>query len=291
MLHRHRQNIASNWKWTCHCHGLIHRNSLYRWEYCSSYWILAESPSTPSYVPTNWIWTSHFDISFCVFLIRAETFWTASLAIFFSIPVAIIWPSDVDWVGVTSAIMGRTIPDPHPWQQDHSLFQPVRLPLYRAYNPSCAQDIGEQAVVQRNGLCSLLSDMCGGCERCIFPMCDIPGDTDKTSKIPEFEGKMTFSSGTTACFADNSSTALLSKCGIFPSLTTSGQRTWQAFACFGCVLYGIAHIYLISITLDTGAKRWVHTLIASRFPAATIMKSHGTGSVLTMAPLNVRIVL
>ncbi len=42
---------------------------------------------------------------------RAETFWTASLAISPSRPVAMILPSFLLWAGVTSATMGRTMPE------------------------------------------------------------------------------------------------------------------------------------------------------------------------------------
>ncbi len=73
---------------------------------------LAESPSTPSYVPTNWICISLRERSFpVIFLNTAETFCTASCAISCNLPVAITRPSSLDCAGVTSAIIGSMTPE------------------------------------------------------------------------------------------------------------------------------------------------------------------------------------
>ena len=44
------------------------------------------------------------------FLINALTFWTDSLAISPSLPVAMIFPPSFDWAGAASAAIGETIP-------------------------------------------------------------------------------------------------------------------------------------------------------------------------------------
>ena len=57
------------------------------------------------------MWISWFEISVPVFfLISALTFWTASLAISPSLPVAIIFPSSLLWAGAASAAIGNSIP-------------------------------------------------------------------------------------------------------------------------------------------------------------------------------------
>ncbi|OQC70426.1 MAG: hypothetical protein BWX50_00813 [Euryarchaeota archaeon ADurb.Bin009] len=62
----------------------------------------------------NWMWISIFLISLPVnFLIRALTFVIDSFAISFNIPVAITEPF-APWLGVTSAITGRTDPESLP---------------------------------------------------------------------------------------------------------------------------------------------------------------------------------
>src|SRR5271157_4101125 len=72
----------------------------------------ALSPSTPSDVPTNWMWISYREMSSPVyFLMSALTFWTASRAISPSFPVATTTPPFRVWAGVTSATIGRTMPE------------------------------------------------------------------------------------------------------------------------------------------------------------------------------------
>ena len=68
----------------------------------------AESPSTPLYVPMNWICTSMFLISRPVnFFTMALTFVMDSLAISFKRPVAMMLP-DALCEGAIAAMMGRT---------------------------------------------------------------------------------------------------------------------------------------------------------------------------------------
>ena len=74
---------------------------------------LAESPWTPSYDWTYWMWMSFSEIpSSENFLMIAETFWTASSAMSWRLPVAITSPGP--WLGVTSAITGITMPESSP---------------------------------------------------------------------------------------------------------------------------------------------------------------------------------
>src|SRR5208337_1105281 len=87
----------------------------------------AESPSTPIYVPMNWIWISIFLTSLPVNFLRiALTFLIDSWAISLSMPVAITVPL-APCAGVTSAIMGRTDPASLPVTA-RPLTRPIRVP-------------------------------------------------------------------------------------------------------------------------------------------------------------------
>ena len=72
----------------------------------------AESPSTPSYVPMYCRWMSLSDrLVIVYFLMTAEMFSTASLAMVPSCPVATMCPALLTWDGDTSATIGSTIPE------------------------------------------------------------------------------------------------------------------------------------------------------------------------------------
>src|SRR5660398_299432 len=90
--------------------------------------------------------------------------------------------------------------------------------------------------------------MCGCGERCIFPVCNITCNTNKTSQVPEFKCQMPFSSCAAARFAYNLfNSATVKMRYLTISYYFLGNESDKLLPVLRRVLYGIAHIYFLSL--------------------------------------------